>query len=155
MGDMGKNPADRNSNGSFVSAAFILGVSSLLSRLVGLFQQRIFATTYGAGDVYDAYLAAFRIPDVIFNLVTIGALSAAFIPLFTEKLVKGGQDERRAFAFASSILNILVLVVAVFSLVYAVFAPWIVPFITPGFKRCIGPTCFSKGIQYYSRETSI
>jgi len=78
-------------------------------------------------------LAAFRIPDVIFNLVTIGALSAAFIPLFTEKLVKGGQDERRAFAFASSILNILVLVVAVFSLVYAVFAPWIVPFITPGF----------------------
>lgn len=125
--------SSRNGNGSFVSAAFILGVSSLLSRLVGLFQQRVFTTTYGAGDVYDAYLAAFRIPDVIFNLVTIGALSAAFIPLFTEKLFQKDRGEDDAFAFASSILNILVVAVAGFSLVYAVFAPSIVPLITPGF----------------------
>ena len=133
MGDMGKNPADRNSNGSFVSAAFILGVASLLSRLVGLVRERVFTTQFGAGDTFDAFVAAFRIPDAIFNLVVIGALSAAFIPLFTEKLVKH-RDAKDAFAFASSILNLIMVAVALLGLVYALTAPWLVPLITPGFS---------------------
>src|SRR3989344_2409750 len=133
MGDMGKNPADRNSNVSFVSAAFILGVASLLSRLVGLVRERVFTTQFGAGDTFDVFVAAFRMPDAIFNLVVIGALSAAFIPLFTEKLVKH-RDAKDAFAFASSILNLIMVAVALLGLVYALTAPWLVPLITPGFS---------------------
>ncbi|MBI3255774.1 MAG: murein biosynthesis integral membrane protein MurJ [Candidatus Andersenbacteria bacterium] len=123
----------RNGNGSFVSAAFVLGVASLVSRMVGLLRERVFTTTFGAGDTFDAFVAAFRIPDAIFNLVVIGALSAAFIPLFTKKMVKGEKGEKEAFLFASSILNVIVIAVALFALLYAIVAPWLVPLITPGF----------------------
>lgn len=122
-----------NGNGSLIPAAFILGLASLVSRLVGLVRERVFTTTFGAGDTFDAFVAAFRIPDAIFNLVVIGALSAAFIPLFTAKLVKDEKDHASAFRFASSILNIMLLVVGVLSILYALFAPWLVPIITPGF----------------------
>lgn len=129
---MNKNSVG-NGNGSVIPAAIILGASSLVSRLVGLVRERVLATTYGAGDVTDAFLAAFRVPDLIFNLVTIGALSAAFIPLFTAKLVKGDKGDKSAFVFAAAVLNLLLVVVAVCSLIYAIFAPAIVPLITPGF----------------------
>lgn len=124
----------RNGNGSFVSAAFILGIASLASRLIGLLRLRVFTTTFGAGDTLDAFLSAFRIPDAIFNLVVIGALSAAFIPLFTEKMVRGEKGERDAFLFASSILNVLLLAVCALALVYAVFTPQLVGLIAPGFR---------------------
>ena len=120
-------------NGSLVSAAIIIGVSSLVSRIVGLIRERVFTTTFGAGDTFDAFVAAFRIPDLIFNLVVLGALSAAFIPLFTEKLVNGKKGKESAFEFALSIFNIIVFSVAVLSVIYAVLAPYIVPLIAPGF----------------------
>lgn len=123
----------KNGNGSVISAAVILGVFSLVSRLIGLLRERVFTTTFGAGDVFDAFVAAFRVPDMIFNLVVIGSLSAAFIPLFTHKMVRGERGEEDAWRFASSILNIILLTVAVCSVLYVVFASWIVPVLTPGF----------------------
>ncbi len=128
-------PSDRklNGNGSVVSAALIVGVASLVSRLVGLMRERVFTTTFGAGDTFDAFVAAFRIPDLIFNLIVIGALSAAFIPLFTDKIVKGKKGTEEAFDFAAAVFNIMVLGVVVLSVVYAVFAHQFLPFIAPGF----------------------
>ena len=120
-------------NGSIVPAALILGVSSLVSRAVGLVRERVFTTTFGAGDTFDAFVAAFRIPDLVFNLVVIGALSAAFIPLFTEKIVEGKAGVRKAFDFATSVLNVMLVAVSVLMLIYAIFADQIVPLITPGF----------------------
>lgn len=117
---------------SVMSAALVVGFASLLSRLVGLARARVLAGLYGAGDELDAFLAAFRIPDFIFNLIVIGALSAAFIPLFTDKVVKEDKDE--AFSFAASVLNIICIVVAVLSLLYAILCPYLVPLITPGFS---------------------
>lgn len=128
---MGRN--GKIGNGSLISAALIIGVASLASRVVGLIRERVFTTTFGAGEVFDAFVAAFRIPDLIFNLVVIGALSAAFIPLFTEKLVGDDKGDRKAFDFASATLNLIVLAVAALSLLYALFAPVIVPIVTPGF----------------------
>ncbi len=124
---------DKNGNGSIVAAALIVGISSLVSRLVGLFRERVFTTTFGAGDTFDAFVAAFRIPDLIFNLIVIGALSAAFIPLFTAKLVGKQSKSAEAFDFATSVLNLMLLVVAGLSLLYAALAPQLVPLITPGF----------------------
>lgn len=125
-----------NSNGptrKIVPAALILGAASLASRLVGLIRERVLTTTFGAGDTLDAFVAAFRVPDVIFNLVVIGALSAAFIPLFTEKLVKKSSGQADAFRFATTVLNTLLIVVIGCSGLFALFAPVIIPLITPGF----------------------
>ncbi len=121
-------------NGSIVSAALIIGASSLISRIVGLLRDRTFTTLFGAGDTFDAFIAAFRIPDLIFNLIVIGALSAAFIPMFTEKLVTGKNGKKEAYRFALSILNMMGLGIGILSLIYIIFAPWIVPLITPGFS---------------------
>lgn len=124
----------RINNGRLVSAAMILGVASLLSRVVGLLRERVLTTTFGAGDVFDAFVAAFRIPDLIFNLLVLGALSAAFIPLFTEKLVKGKKGRDSAFDLAVAVLNVIVLAVGVLAAVFAVLAPQLVPLIAPGFE---------------------
>lgn len=121
-------------NGRVVTAAMIIGASSLVSRLVGLLRERVLTTTFGAGDVFDAFVAAFRIPDLFFNLVVLGALSAAFIPLFMGKLVKGKKGEEEAFGFAVSVLNLIVIVVGVLGLIFFVLAPWLMPLIVPGFS---------------------
>lgn len=121
-------------NGTVIPAALILGASSLASRIVGLVRERVFTTTFGAGDTFDAFVAAFRVPDLIFNLIVIGALSAAFIPLFTEKLVAGKAGEKRAFEFANSILNAMVLAVGALMVLFVLLADQIVPLITPGFS---------------------
>ena len=118
-------------NGSLVSAAMILAVSSLASRLVGLLRERALTTTFGAGPEFDAFVAAFRIPDLIFNLIVVGSLSAAFIPLFTDKLVK--DSRQAAFDFALATLNMVTVVVISLSLALALFAPWLMPLIVPGF----------------------
>ncbi|OGY33839.1 MAG: murein biosynthesis integral membrane protein MurJ [Candidatus Andersenbacteria bacterium RIFCSPHIGHO2_12_FULL_46_9] len=120
-------------NGRVIPAAIILGTASLLSRFVGLVRERVLTTTFGAGDVFDAFVAAFRVPDLIFNLIVLGALSAAFIPIFTEKLVQGKKGEKQAFDFATSVLNAIVIVVGLMSGVYFLLADKIVPVITPGF----------------------
>ncbi len=130
--------AGKNNNGRFMSAAMILGASSLISRAVGLLRERVLTTTFGAGDVFDAFVAAFRIPDLIFNILVLGALSAAFIPLFTQKLVdskdraKTGAN-KEAFDFATAVLNILLLVVGLLAVLFVLLAPKLVPLIAPGF----------------------
>lgn len=124
-----------SANGRLVSAAVLLGLSSLGSRVVGLLRERALTTVFGAGDVFDAFVAAFRLPDLIFNIVVVGALSATFIPLFTEKLVKGKHSaSKEAFEFANSALNAALLVVIGLSAVYVALADVLVPFITPGFS---------------------
>ncbi|MDP3981535.1 MAG: glycogen/starch/alpha-glucan phosphorylase [Chlamydiota bacterium] len=72
------------SHQSITGAAIILGGASFLSRIIGIVRDRIFAHQFGAGDVLDAYYAAFRIPDLVYNLLIVGALSAGFIPIFLE-----------------------------------------------------------------------
>lgn len=122
------------SEGRLIPAAIILGVSSLISRVVGLLRERVLTTTFGAGDVFDAFVAAFRVPDLVFNLVVLGALSASFIPLFTGRLVRGKDGEAQAWRFALTVLNLVVVAVGVLALLYAVFAPWLVQMLTPGFS---------------------
>ncbi len=122
-------------NGSIVSAALIVGAASFVSRIVGLLRDRTFTSIFGAGDTFDAFLAAFRIPDLIFNLVVIGALSAAFIPLFTQKLVAGKRGREEAYNFALSVFNLICLSVGILSIIFALGAPWIMPLIAPGFTE--------------------
>ncbi|MCX6763508.1 MAG: murein biosynthesis integral membrane protein MurJ [Candidatus Moranbacteria bacterium] len=117
---------------SVASAAFVITMAGLVSRLLGLFRDRMLASTFGAGDTLDVYYAAFRIPDLIYNLLILGALSAAFIPVFTSLLTKEKKEE--AWKMAGGVLNLAILAIAVFSIIFAVFAPWLMKLITPGFS---------------------
>ncbi len=116
---------------SITGAAILLGCASFLSRLIGLMRDRIFAHYFGAGDILDAYYAAFRIPDFIFNLLLAGALTAGFVPIFLELWQK---DPAKSWALTNRILRVVGVVMAVAGLIGFVFAPHMVPFITPGFS---------------------
>ncbi len=117
--------------GSITSAALILGVASLASKALGLLRDRILAGEFGAGRELDIYLAAFRIPDFIFNIVVIGALSAGFIPVFTKLISE--KKEQRAFRTANAVLNLLFIVLIFFCLLAIIFAPNLIHLLTPGF----------------------
>jgi len=84
------------------SAAVILGAASLVSRLIGLFRDRILAGRFGAGDELDIYYAAFRIPDLVYSLLVLGAVSAGFIPIFISYLQK---DKSKSWYLANSVLG--------------------------------------------------
>ncbi|MDP9271026.1 MAG: murein biosynthesis integral membrane protein MurJ [Chloroflexota bacterium] len=112
-------------------ASLILTVAALASRLLGWVRLLVIGSQFGASRELDAYFAAFRIPDAIFQLVVAGALSAALIPVFQG--YRARDQEQEAWRLASSVINLVLIALAAFSLVMAIFAPLIVPIITPGF----------------------
>ena len=113
-------------------AAAVLAVASLVSRLFGVVRDSVIASRY-AGDVSDAYIAAFVIPDFIYNLLILGALSSAFIPVFTEYLQKNGNSKDEAWGIVNSLLNIGVVILAIVLLAGVMFAPSLVGLVAPGF----------------------
>lgn len=117
---------------SVAAAAFIISLAGIASRLLGLFRDRILAGQFGAGDTLDAYYAAFRVPDLIYNLMIVGALSAAFIPVFTELISEKKEEE--AWKLSSGILSLHVLITGALSLFLVIFAPILMKLVTPGFS---------------------
>lgn len=118
---------------SITSAAIVIGGLSLVSRFLGIFRDRVLAGQFGAGDVLDAYYAAFRLPDLVYNLLILGAVSAGLIPVFTSLLAK--RHEKDAWKLINSILNLLSVLLLIVCIVLFFSAPWLVPAITPGFPR--------------------
>lgn len=127
---------------SITIAALLVALSSLVSRFLGIFRDRILAGEFGAGDTLDAYYAAFRVPDLVFNLLVLGALSAGFIPIFikllnsTTEKIKGifNDGNKEAWKFASIVINILGLSLIVLSLIGIITAPYFVKLVAPGFS---------------------
>lgn len=118
---------------TITGAAIIIGGATLLSRLVGLFRDRILAHYFGAGSVLDAYYAAFKIPDMVYNLLIVGALTAGFIPVFT-KLFYQGEEKSPAWKLANNIINLSGVILAVLCALGIALAHYIVPLIAPGFS---------------------
>lgn len=116
---------------SVAAAAFIVASSGVASRVLGLLRDRILASKFGAGDTLDVYYAAFRVPDSIYNLLIIGALSAAFIPVFTGLISHEKKEE--AWEMVSGMLTLQVIALGIVSVMLAIFAPWVMKIITPGF----------------------
>ncbi|MBU1146477.1 murein biosynthesis integral membrane protein MurJ [Patescibacteria group bacterium] len=122
---------------TITGAALLLGAASLASRFLGVLRDRVLAGEFGAGDTLDVYYAAFRIPDLIFNLLILGALSAGFIPVFTAALCSAKEkkeEPKEAWKIVNSVMNIMGVTLVVLCGLFVVFAPWIVPVITPGFS---------------------
>lgn len=130
-------PPDRGSGVSagrvLLTASLILTVAALASRVLGLVRLLVIGSQFGASRELDAYFAAFRIPDAIFQLVVAGALSAALIPVFQGYRARGQDAE--AWQLASSIINLVLIALAVLSLLMAIFAPVLVPIVAPGFDE--------------------
>lgn len=112
-------------------AGAIVAVAFLASRILGYVRVVVITNQFGAGSELDAYFAAFRVPDAIFQLVAAGALSSAMIPVLAGLFSRGEED--RAWRVVSTVLNVMLIVLFSLSVIVAIFAPQIVPIITPGF----------------------
>ncbi|HEX5503052.1 MAG TPA: murein biosynthesis integral membrane protein MurJ [Thermomicrobiales bacterium] len=102
------------------SSAAIVGSAFVLSRLLGLAREVIVAAQFGTSGDYDAYVAAFRIPDFLFLIVMSGAFGSAFMPVFIGYLSRG--QRRTAWRLASNILTLMVegfVVLAVLAFIFA------------------------------------
>ena len=128
---------------SITVAAALVAMSSLVSRLLGVLRDRILAGKFGAGQELDIYYAAFKAPDLVYNLIVLGALSAGFIPVFT-KLIKDFNCEKKnkedaynankeAWLLASKVLTILFFILSIFSVLGCIFSLPLVKLIAPGF----------------------
>ncbi len=113
--------------------ALLIAIAGIMSRILGFLRDRILASQFGAGDILDAYYAAFRIPDFIYSILVLGALSAAFIPVFTGLMSQ--HKEAEAWRLTSGILHLMLFSLGVFSFVGIIFAPWLVDLMVPGFSE--------------------
>ena len=113
-------------------SAFLVGAGILISRIVGLIRQRVFAHYFGLSAAGDAFSAAFRIPNFLQNIFGEGALSASFIPVYAKLLAQ--DDEEEAGHVANAVLGILALVTSLIVITGVLATPYLIDAIAPGFK---------------------
>ncbi|SYZ74031.1 Protein MurJ homolog [Candidatus Zixiibacteriota bacterium] len=116
---------------SVASSAGKVSISTAISRVLGLVREQVQAYYFGAGMATDAFVAAFRIPNLLRDLFAEGALSTAFIPVFKEKMVKKGMHE--AFRLANYTMSDLIAIVGMVIAVGIIFSPAIVYITANGF----------------------
>ncbi len=122
--------------GTLARAGLIVTGAFLASRILGWLRVVVLGNLFGSPDEIgqlDAYYAAFRIPDLVFELVAAGAITSALIPVLSG-LIAGGERDR-AWRVASTILNLMLGVLIALAVIVAVFAPAIVPLLVPGFDE--------------------
>jgi putative peptidoglycan lipid II flippase len=113
-------------------AAFLVGSGIFGSRIAGLVRQSVFAHFFGASQAGDAFLAAFRIPNMLQNLLGEGVLSASFIPEYAGLLARG--DVEMAEQVAGAVFGALALVASVVVLLGVLAAPYLVDILAGGFN---------------------
>ncbi len=104
---------------TILSAALIIMILTLTSKVLGVFRNWFLARYFGASGTLDAFNTAFVVPDLIANILITGALSAAFIPIFTEYLNKKKNEE--AEIVASSVLNLVLIIFAFVAVIVILF----------------------------------
>ncbi|MGC4192448.1 MAG: murein biosynthesis integral membrane protein MurJ [Thermomicrobiales bacterium] len=112
-------------------SALIVGLAFVLSRVLGVAREVILARTFATGPEMDAYVSAFRIPDLLFLTVFSGAFGAAFIPIFGEFVDRGDRD--RAWRLASAVLTWSGIAVVILSTIMFVAARPLMHLVSPGF----------------------
>ncbi len=115
---------------SILSGASIIMATVILTKVLGLVRDRLLAHVY-TPDQVAIFFGAFRIPELLFSVLVFGALSVAFIPVFTEYTEEKGKEE--AFKMAQSILNISLISLALAGVVIAIFIVPLTKLIVPGF----------------------
>lgn len=110
-----------------------VSASTLASRILGYLRDMLIANFFGAGFVADAFFVAYRIPNLLRQLLGEGALSASFIPVFTEYLTTKPKEEAQRLARISGLL--LLILLSILTILGIIFSPIIVRLIAPGFIR--------------------
>jgi putative peptidoglycan lipid II flippase len=111
-----------SSSDRIARAAGLAGAATLTSRVLGLVREQVLAAMFGAGNEMDAFLVAFRVPNLVRDLFAEGAMSAAFVPTFTQHLTRHGKVD--AWRLGNQVLNaLLVLTGLVVVLGYAFAGP--------------------------------
>jgi putative peptidoglycan lipid II flippase len=119
-----------------VRSAGVVSISVFASRVSGLVREIIMARLFGAGQIYDAFLLGFRIPNLTRDLFAEGALSSAFIPTFTHYLKTKSREE--AAVLANLVTAAIVVVVGSFCVLGMIFSPELVRLLAPGFASVPG-----------------
>src|SRR5215813_8398596 len=111
-------------------ATGIVGIAVLCSRILGLVREQVFAGLFGAGKSLDAFLIAFRVPNLLRDLFAEGALSTAFITTFSKKIAVEG--DQLAWRLANKVATLTAVFMSVITLLGIVFAPQLVELLTWG-----------------------
>ncbi|MEZ5363169.1 MAG: lipid II flippase MurJ [Bryobacterales bacterium] len=119
-----------------VRSAGVTSVAVMLSRVTGLAREVAFATLFGAGMQYDAFIAAFRIPNLFRDLLAEGALSSAFVTTFSQQLSRNGDEA--AFRLSNRLTTVLTPVIVAVTALAMLLAPQIVDLVFPGFAAVPG-----------------
>ena len=122
----------RTKQTSVARSAGIVSIAVMFSRVLGLLREIVFARFFGAGFLYDAYLVAFRIPNVLRDLFAEGALSAAFVKVFTDYQIN--KSEAEAWKLASLVLNALAVVLSVVTIIGILFSSQFIHLIAKDFS---------------------
>src|SRR5262245_37306020 len=119
---------------SVARSAGIVSLAVMASRVLGLVREMVFAYFFGASKSFanDAYVIAFRIPNLLRDLFAEGALSSAFVPVFSDYLIN--KDEKDAFRLSNLVATGLIVVLGAFVVLGIIFAAPLVAFIAPGFR---------------------
>jgi putative peptidoglycan lipid II flippase len=124
---------ERSERESTAKSAFMVGAGILISRIIGVVRQRVFAHYLGTSDAAGAFNAAFRIPNFLQNVFGEGALSASFIPVYAKLLAQG--DKKEASRVADAVFTLLALATSVIVLVGVLTTPFFVGFFAYSFDE--------------------
>jgi putative peptidoglycan lipid II flippase len=126
----------RSGTGVIARSAAAVGAAVMLSRVLGLVREQVFAALFGSGMAYDAYVVAYRIPGLLRELLAEGALSAAIVTVFTE--VRQAGDPQRLRRLSATVFCAAVLVMGPILAIGALWAGDIVGLMAPDFSQIPG-----------------
>jgi len=120
-------------NRRIVRAAGLVGFYTLISRIAGLVRDAVIGYHFGTGMAADAFFVAFRIPNLLRRFVAEGAMSVAFVPVFTDYFTN--RSRRAVGEAASALASLMVVALLALSLAGIILAPWLTAFFAPGFVK--------------------
>lgn len=121
---------------NILRAAGVLGGATMLSRIMGMVRDMVQARLFGAGFATDAFVAAFAIPNMLRRFFAEGAMTSAFVPIFSETLTRKGEEQARELA--NICFTLLTIVMAALTIAGILFSPLIVGLMFPGFHAVPG-----------------
>lgn len=121
---------------SVARGGMVASAAVMVSRIFGLLRETLLAAVFGASREYDAFLMAFRIPNLLRDLFAEGALSQAFVKVFKQTQLREGDDE--AWKAANRVLTLLTLFLGLLTILGMVFSDQLVDVIAPGFRAIPG-----------------
>jgi len=134
--DASSQPTFKQGASRFARQTRIVSLATFASRVLGIVREQVIAYYFGAGAVTDAFVAAFRIPNLLRDFLAEGAFSAAFVPTFSEVLSKEGRPA--AMELLRRVLGVFVPVLALFCILGIVFTPQIAHLLSGGTEETPG-----------------